>query len=228
MALRTPARATVPSEDSNIIKFDEAPEFMDRSIDDAPVEDMDQQVKEAQQRLAALRAQQEEVERQKHILETLRQKQERFVAGKKELTDKLDRSLRAINEELEDARRRVDDMAITQRDFHDHLEELKGYLPERWHRNQLDHELDRALTALDEAEVAFEKGVRRLSSHRAQSTALQQVNGDEEEAASGGGLMSMSFGGDDDLATWLRRGFAFTLPLIVTVILSIILAKLMF
>jgi hypothetical protein len=35
-------------------------------------------------------------------------------------------------------------------------------------------------------------------------------------------------GGADDLGTWLRRGFAFTLPLMATVLVAIILIRLMF
>lgn len=227
MALRSPARATVPTED-NILKFDDAPEFMNRSLSDAPIEDMDQQVKEAQQRLTTLRAQQEEVERQKLMLETLRHKQERFVTGKKEVTEKLDRSLRAVSEDLEEARRRVEDLTITEKDFQDHLDQLKTFLPERWQRSQLDHELDRALTSLEDAEVSYEKGVRRLTAHRGPETSsFHHVSGDEEGASKG--LMSMSFGASsDDLLLWLRRGFAFTLPLIVTLLVAIILVKLMF
>jgi hypothetical protein len=229
MALRNPARATVPPE-ANILKFDDAPEFMDGSMVDAPLEDMDAQVKEAQQRLTSLRAQQEEVERQKQLLESLRQKQERFVSGKKDVVDKLDRSLRAVAEDLDEARLRVENLTITQQDFQEHLKELKDFLPERWHRSQLDHELDKALAALDDAEVGYEKGVRRLSSNRQMDTSsFHHVSANDEESSSSRGFMSMSFGSHhDDLTTWMRRGFAFTLPLIVALIVSLILVKLMF
>jgi DNA repair exonuclease SbcCD ATPase subunit len=226
MALRSPARATAPAE-ATILKFDDAPEFMTLSLAEAPIEDMDLQVKEAQQRLAALRAQQEEVERQKHMLETLRHKQERFVSGKKDISEKLERSLRAVCEDLEDARRRVEDLAITQKDFQDHLDELKTFLPERWHRSQLDHELDRALSCLDEAEVSYEKGMRRIAASRPTETSPLQLAADAEEGSALHSSLPFLSGGDD-LATWVRRGFAFTLPLIVTLIVSIVLIKLMF
>ncbi|HYF36033.1 MAG TPA: hypothetical protein VD994_12135 [Prosthecobacter sp.] len=201
---------------------------MNLSLADTPIEDMDQQVKEAQHRLAALRAQQEEVERQKQMLETLRHKQERFVTGKKDVTDKLERSLRSVCEELEEARRRVEDLTLTEKDFQDHLDELKTFLPERWHRSQLDHELDRALGALDDAEVSYEKGMRRLAAHRpTESASFHHISGDDDDTSKG--LLSLPFSsGVDDLATWLRRGFAFTLPLIVTLFVAIILIKLMF
>ena len=233
----TPSPVAVAAPEDNVLRFDEAPEFSFRQHDDDAMDDMEQQVKEAQHRLAALRAQQEEVERQKQILEALRQKQERFVSGKKEVTDKLERALRSIMDELEDARRRVEDLAVTQRDFEDRLDDLKTYLPERWQRSQLDHELDRALNSLDEAETSYEKGVRRLMQHRpsvpAESATISPIHAamtsaQEESAeiqAAGESLFATS---KDDLFTWVRRGFAFNAALIATLVVLLILARLMF
>jgi chromosome segregation ATPase len=231
MARRTPATvASTTAAEDNILRFDDAPEFNVGHDEEAPMEDMDQQVREAQHRLAALRAQQEEVERQKLILENLRQKQERFVSGKKEITEKLDRALRSISDDLEEARRRVEDLAITQQDFQERLDDLKTYLPERWQRSQLDHELDRALGSLDEAETSYEKGVRRLIVHRQTEAHTPQQQPapqteEEEVAAAGETLFATT---KDDLMTWVRRGFAFNAALIATLILVLILARLMF
>ncbi len=231
MARRAPTIAAAPnnSSEDSILYFDDAPEFSIGHADEEPMEDMDQQVRDAQQRLAALRSQQEEVERLKLILENLRHKQERFVSGKKEITDKLDRALRSISDDLEDARRRVEDLAITQQDFQERLDDLTTYLPERWQRSQLDHELDRALVSLGEAETSYEKGVRRLIVHRQAETIqqLQQASAtvEEEVAEAGEALFAHS---KDDLMTWMRRGFAFNAALIGTLILVLLLAKLMF
>jgi chromosome segregation ATPase len=174
------------------------------------------------------------VERQKLILENLRQKQDRFVSGKKEFTDKLDRGLRSIADDLEDARRRVEDLAMTQQDFQERLDALKTFLPERWQRGQLDQELDRALCSLDEAETSYEKGVRRLMAHRqpevvqSQHQAQQQTDAEaeQEEVAEAGAALFAST--QDDLMTWVRRGFAFNAGLIATLIVVLILARLMF
>jgi hypothetical protein len=235
MARKTPATVTtVATAEDNVLRFDDAPEFNVGYEEEAPMEDMDQQVREAQHRLAALRAQQEEVERQKLILENLRQKQDRFVSGKKEITEKLDRGLRSISDDLEDARRRVEDLVITQQDFQERLDALKTFLPERWQRSQLDHELDRALCSLDEAETSYEKGVRRLMAHRPAEAAQSQnhtqpqtaAEAEQEEVAEAGAALFAST--KDDLMTWVRRGFAFNAGLIATLIVVLILARLMF
>lgn len=236
MARRSPALASAPTaEDANILRFDDAPEFNihGHSVEDAPMEDMDQQVREAQQRLSKLRAEQEELEHQRKILENLKQKQERFISGRKDITEKLDRSLRAIVEDLEDARRRVEDLHATQQEFRDRLDELKLFLPERWQRNQLDQELDKALSSLIEAETSFEKGIRRITSHRAPEVSPLHLNGDVQSSAENGefaptGRLAAALSGSDDLATWARRGFAFTLPLMATILVALILAKLLF
>ncbi len=234
IAPMSPTAIAEPEE--NLLRFDDAPEFSYRQHEDDTMDDMDQQVREAQHRLAALRAQQEEVERQKQILEALRQKQERFVSGKKEVTDKLERALRSINEELEDTRRRVDDLALTQKDFEDRLDDLKTYLPERWQRSQLDHELDRALDSLNEAETSYEKGVRRLIQHRPTQSEAPAISPShtimtaQEEAAEvqAAGEVLFASGNKDDLLTWARRGLAFNAALIGTLILLLIIARLMF
>ena len=235
MARKTPATVTTAATaEDNVLRFDDAPEFNVGYEEEAPMEDMDQQVREAQHRLAALRAQQEEVERQKLILENLRQKQDRFVSGKKEITEKLDRGLRSISDDLEDARRRVEDLVITQQDFQERLDALKTFLPERWQRSQLDHELDRALCSLDEAETSYEKGVRRLMAHRPAEAAQSQnhtqpqtaAEAEHEEVAEAGAALFAST--KDDLMTWVRRGFAFNAGLIATLIVVLILARLMF
>jgi len=231
MARRTPATiTTAAAPEGNVLRFDDAPEFNVGHEEDSPMEDMDQQVREAQHRLAGLRAQQEEVERQKLILENLRQKQERFVSGKKEITEKLDRGLRSISDDLEEARRKVEDLAITQQDFQERLDTLKTFLPERWQRSQLDHELDRALCSLDEAETSYEKGVRRLLAHRS-SEAVQpqqqtQAEAEQEQITEAGASLFAS--PQDDLLSWVRRGFAFNAALIATLLLVLILARLMF
>lgn len=233
MARRSPALASVPAaEDTNILRFDEAPEFTIGHSEDSPMEDMDQQVREAQHRLTKLRAEQEELEHQRKILENLKQKQERFIAGRKDITEKLERSLRAITDDLEDSRRRVEDMSATQQEFRDRLDELKLFLPERWHRNQLDQELDKAISSLIEAETSFEKGIRRVTSHRPVETSPLHLNSDNDEENEGeysaSGRLAQALSGSDDLGTWVRRGFAFTLPLMATILIALILAKLMF
>ena len=216
MSKKAPS-ATAPAKDENLLVFEQADEFLTGAP--APLEDMDHKVKVAQEQLVALRLQQEEIEKQKQYLEALRQKQERFVAGKRDLAEKLTRSVSGLDRELYDAQKLVEELSLTKDTFNRHLEVLRALQPEKWQRHQVDDELDRALTAVEDAEEDFAKGTRRVAAARAtESTPLVDASSSGAEPASA----------SDDHVTWLRRGFAFTLPMMGALFLALILAKLMF
>lgn len=231
MIRKSPALAAASSSghlEDDLLRFDDAPEFMES----APLEDMDHKVKAAQEQLLQLRMQQEEIERQKQHLETLRVKQERFVAGKRDLLEKLSRSAGSVERDLYDAQKRVEELSLTQDDFKRHLEILKSLHPEKWHRSQVDEELDQALAAIEDAEADYSKGLRRLESLRVvESTpaaaSLGQAAGHGEPGRGFHALLS-SAAPAGELAIWLRRGFAFTLPLMGALLLGLVLARLMF
>jgi predicted RNase H-like nuclease (RuvC/YqgF family) len=230
MTRKSPSLAVASSPghlEEDLLRFDDAPEFMDS----APLEDMDHKVKAAQEQLLQLRMQQEEIERQKQHLETLRVKQESFVAGKRDLLEKLNRSVSGVERDLYDAQKRVEELSLTHDDFRRHLDILKSLQPEKWHRSQVDEELDQALAAIEDAEADFSKGMRRLESLRVvesnpiasgMSHAVAPSTSSMEAAA----VAHLS--PSEELIIWLRRGFAFTLPLIGALLVGLLLAKLMF
>jgi hypothetical protein len=224
-----PATVSAPGHlEEDLLRFDDAPEFMDS----APLDDMDHKVKAAQEQLLQLRMQQEEIERQKQHLETLRVKQERFIAGKRDLLEKIGRSSNAVERELYDAQKRVEELSFTHDDFKRHLDILRSLQPEKWHRSQVDEELEQALAAIEDAEADFAKGMRRIESLRhvdsnpiAAVTSHATVSADASGEAEG---TPVFVGGTEEMIVWLRRGFAFTLPLIGALLVGLILAKLMF
>jgi chromosome segregation ATPase len=227
-----PATVSAPGHlEEDLLRFDDAPEFMDS----APLDDMDHKVKAAQEQLLQLRMQQEEIERQKQHLETLRVKQERFIAGKRDLLEKIGRSANSVERELYDAQKRVEELSLTHDDFKRHLDILKSLQPEKWHRSQVDEELDQALAAIEDAEADFAKGIRRLESLRhadanpiAAVTSAHQSHAANAETAGEIESTASYVGGTEEMIVWLRRGFAFTLPLIGALLVGLMLAKLMF
>lgn len=223
---KAPAAPSPHDTDENVLVFDDAPEFMDEESSRDSLENVDQKVKDAQEQLLKLRMQQEEIERQKQHLEALRIKQERFMAGKRELLDKLARCNNHVERELFDSQKRVEQLTLTHDEFRRHLDILKALQPEKWHRSQVDEELENALSAIEDAENDYAKGLRRLH-----ALAPPDANADELASLDDGDapvLSPMSAANSDDIAAWMRRGFAFTLPLIATVLVAIILIRLMF
>lgn len=213
--------------DSNLLVFDDAPEFMQEpATAPSSFENVENKVKAAQEQLKQLRHQQEEIERQQQHLENLRIKQERFVAGKRDLLDKIARANGHVERELDDAQKRADELRITHEEFSRHLDVLKSLQPEKWHRTQVDQELDSALAAIEDAESDFAKGLRRLHMMTPPESASYSgpVSLDDADAP----VLSALNGNADDLGSWLKRGFAFTLPLMATVLIAIVLIRLMF
>ena len=211
----------------DLLHFDDAPEFMES----ASLDDVDHKVKAAQEQLLQLRMQQEEIERQKHQLETLRVKQERFVAGKRDLLEKLGRSVSHVERELYDTQKRVEELSLTQDDFRRHLDILKSLQPEKWHRSQVDEELDQALAAIQDAEADYSKGTRRLESLRSVevvpvTSVMNRQMGSSEESISDQTMTLSS--PTREMMIWMRRGFAFTLPLIGAMLVGLLLVKMIF
>lgn len=213
-----------PAED-NVLVFDDPIEFTQNSPN-ASLENVDLKMKAAQEQLLDLRRRQEEIERQKQQLENLRLKQERFVTGKRELLEKISRANGHVERELDDAQTRADELRITHEDFSRHIDILKSLQPEKWHRTQVDQELESALGAIEEAEQDFAKGLRRL--HMIQPPENTNYAGSVSTEGNIPSMLPTLASPSDDLITWMRRGFAFSLPLIGALFLSILLIRLMF
>ena len=127
---------------------------------------------------------------------------------------------------LDDAQKRADELRITHEEFCRHLEILKSLQPEKWHRTQVDEELDGALAAIEEAESGFAKGLRRL--HMMTPPESASFSGAASLDDANAPLLTAAHGAADDWMTWMKRGFAFTLPLMATVLVAIVLIRLMF
>ncbi len=217
--------AFIRDEEDNVLRFESPHEFLD--INDDSMDDVEHKVKAAQERLTHLRQEQEEIEREKRHLEELRQKQERFGSGKRDILEKLTRSTSGLDRELYDAQKLVEEISITRDTFSRHLEILRGLQPEKWSRSQVDQELENALAAIEDAEEDYTKGIRRITTCRRSESVSALDTEDLHVPAPTPAAAALPFAGDDWNA-WLRRGLAFTLPLIGTLIFALILIRLMF
>lgn len=216
-----PVVSAPPESDRDLLIFEEADEFL-TGRSPAPMEDVQAKVKEAQEELLHLRQRQEEIERQQQLLEMIRQKQERFATGKRELTERINRSVVAIEGELYNSQKLVEELSATYDNYNRHLEILRGLQPEKWQRNQVDEELDRALAAIEEAQTDFAKCTRRLDSLRPVSAEGDKASGPVMQTV---GSLTL----DDDLKVWARRGFAFVAaPLLAATVIGLLVARILF
>src|SRR4029079_4457385 len=123
---------------------------------------LDSQVQKAQEQLLQLRRQQEQIEKQKRELEELSRRQEELERGRAEMTDKLTRSLVVLEREAYEAQRKMEQLRATRESFAQHLEVLEAIDPRTWNPADLNKELSRALSTVDDARAEFSQQRSRL------------------------------------------------------------------
>src|SRR5207237_7523333 len=89
-------------------------------------EQLDSQVKKAQEQLVQLKRQQEQIEKQKRELEELSRRQEELERGRAEMTDKLSRSLVILEREGYDCHKKLETIRATHESFTQHLQLLEA------------------------------------------------------------------------------------------------------
>src|SRR6476620_2896248 len=176
--------------------------------DEVTPELLGSQVQKAQEQLLQLRRQQEQIEKQKRELEELSRRQEELERGRAEMTDKLTRSLVVLEREASDAQKKMEQLRATRESFGQHLELLEAIDPRTWNPTDLNKELSRALSVVDDARTEYSQQRSRL-----------EATADEHEKVplpeTGSSYESSSGGTDYSFKQWLKMGFAFTLPLII-------------
>jgi chromosome segregation ATPase len=170
-------------------------------------EHLDSQVQKAQEQLFQLKRQQEQIEKQKRELEELSRRQEELERGRAEITDKLTRSLVVLEREAYDTQRRLEQIRAMRESFGQHLELIEAIDPKGWNPAELQKELSRALSAVDDARTEFSQQRSRLQAtgEKASDAALPEVGPDFSELN----------GGQRSLFRWVQIGFALSLPFII-------------
>lgn len=172
----------------------------DPSTPAAPtIEQIDDKVAQAQERLLSLKRQAEQLEREKAKLEELSRRQEQFDAGRGEMVDKFTSSLVYIQRETDQTLKRLEILKNVQASFTAYLQELESINPKDWAPAELNKELSKALGAVEDARSVYTK-------------AQAQVAADEEVSAAGSPFEGEG-GAAHGFGYWLMAGFAFTLPL---------------
>ncbi|MCE9542464.1 MAG: hypothetical protein K8R38_02940 [Verrucomicrobia bacterium] len=167
-------------------------------------EELQNQVKRAQNELLQLRQRQDQIEKEKDRLEELTRRQDDLERGRNEIADKLTRSIILVQRETEEAQRRLEQLNTIQDSFAEHLHNLEEINPKAWNGRDLPRELTRALGTVDEARSAYARSHAKIAP--------------APDAEMGGAMDSgamFSDVGEQDFAYWLRSGLAFTLPLLV-------------
>lgn len=178
-------------------------------------EHLDNQVQKAQEQLVALKRQQEMIERQKRELEELSRRQEQLQHGKQEMLEKFTRAVVVIERENYDAQKRVELLHAIHDSFNQHMEVLDSINPKTWEGLDIQKELTKALSAVDDSRAEYARSLPKISAERS-------GEGVDPVAASAGFQMDYGIAETKDFTYWLKAGFAFTLPLFVIGVFLII------
>lgn len=190
-------------------------QFLDLPEDEAlSGEHLDSQVQKAQEQIFALKRQQELIERQKRELEELSRRQEQLQTGKSDMVEKFTRALVVLERETYDAQKRLELLHGVHDAFHQHLDVLEGINPKNWEGLDIQKELTRALSAVDDARGEYNRSQPKINA----------VTDHDELEDSGGYSLDLHQESGRDFVYWLKAGFAFTLPLVcIGLILILIL-----
>lgn len=133
-----------------------SPDWPQPSPDAAPnLNQVEAQVAEKQKRLAELRRAQEALERERATLEELRRRQMEFKTGREEMLKNLVRGIGLMEEAELNARRDAELAAKTVADFKAALAKIQGISEESWTKEDVNLELTRALTAIENARMEW-------------------------------------------------------------------------
>jgi hypothetical protein len=164
-----------------------------------------------------LRMRQEELEREKSELEGLAKKQDEYLRGKRDVIEKLERSVVLIEKEEAQATRMAELLSVMRTRFRDTLAEIKQINEEQWPEEEFNNEINKAAALIEEARQLHKKGIAKIEATRWQ----------EGEAGKAPAFaldrMQAGAGGEGGFGFWLRAGLAFSLPLgILIVVLFLI------
>lgn len=170
------------------------------------VEDLTRELAEHQERLLALKRQQDEVESRKRELEELSQRRAELTSGQKSIREKLTRAITLLERAEYDAQREIETIRTTRQSFKEHLAEVEAINPKDWEPEEVDEQLTRSLSIIDHAQTSYAQSKVKLESISGRLGSKDVI---EEDEAAEGDYDSPAF------FELLRRGFAFSLPLMI-------------
>ena len=161
-----------------------------------------------------LRLRQEQLEKERSQLEELTRKQEEYQFGKKEIMDKLNRSISTFEKEEMQAARMVEILNVMRSKFKDTLNELKSVNEEAWVDETFTAELDKATVLLEDARTTFRKGMAKIEA--------AGWNKENSVAGSSDIMSSSGEGSAHDVYHWMKVGFAFSAPVMIFLVILFI------
>ncbi len=173
-----------------------------------------EQVADAAEEIERLQMRQNELENARRELRELNRKQHEYEEGKKALIEQLSRQSLLLGKEEVRLTRLLEMVTVSRKDFTDMLKELRSIREDQWSDAGFEEELDDALALLENMRSTYHTSVARLDAQR-----LDRSGADATAHPAAAWNSASRFG----WGFWLKAGIAFSLPLVITMVILAIL-----
>jgi len=172
---------------------------------------LDGHVASAVHEMEQLERRQHELGHRKERLEGLARKQDEYEREKREIIEKLDRSIILMEKDEIQAARMADLLREIRANFKETLEEVKSIDEESWPADDFEEELDRAVVRVEEATMLCKKGINRV-----EAAGWKKGDWSKREAVVSAETPAYP-SSPKGLWYWLKAGFFFSLPLLILI-----------
>jgi len=172
-------------------------------------EELEAQVGDTQNRLLQLKRQQEELEQQRVALEETRRRRKEFHDGKAEMLQNLTRGIALLEEAELSLRRDSTQMNKALEGFREGLEKISECSEEAWNSGNVEIELTRALTAIENARMEWNSARLKWSFLDGEGGLDRGSSKPQASSFEWAALAELPFG------KLCKIGFALSLPLVV-------------
>jgi hypothetical protein len=179
-----------------------------RTPPEKAIEDVQQELDEQLELLKNLKRQQEEIEQRKNELMELARRRAELTTGQKRMREHFTRGITLLERAEYVSERQIEEIRTAKKTFQDHLASVEAINPKAWEPDDVDEELTRALSKIDNAQAVYSQSRAKISA----------LSGQEVEPASpedGGDAEGWDSAAAVPFAELVWRGFALTLPLIL-------------
>lgn len=198
------AKNTSPKSDDDLLNRREESE-KDLSLD----------IQRAQERVLALRREMEEAERREKELEVLRQRKAEVSTGQRAAYERLSRALTLLERSEHLTRRQLEHIGSARETFREQLQQIESIDIDSWSPEEIDQNLSRALTILEHSDTIYTQFSAKVDAlSNTDSATPDDVSLDEGS--------SLPLGAQGNFFELVRKGFAFTLPLLIVLSLLVL------
>ena len=194
-------------------------------------EQLEAKVGTTQQRLAALKEEQDRLEKERIALEDLRRRRSEFSMGREEMIQNLTKGITILEENESSTQRQVEALGRALGEFRDHLDKVEVLSEDDWDEENLNRELTRALITIENARKEWISAVPKFpvldpkSEEQKQPERIETIS--KKESAPTTTTPSPLAGAIDfeefSWKQWAQFGLALTWPIAAVLLLGILM-----